>query len=850
MPTIFQFEVVPSLPPQLEPLREIAYNIWWTWNHDAIRLFRRIDRDLWEEVYHNPLLLMGRVSQSRLEELTRDEGFMSSLGHVYSHMKAYLERTTWFTKKYGNTPVTIAYFSMEYGLTECLPIYSGGLGLLSGDTTKSASDLGLPFVCVGLAYQQGYFSQYLNADGYQQERYPINDFFNLPMRPVFDAEGKVLKVPIWFPHRTVMVQIWKVAIGRIPLFLLDTNCPENDPADRKITDALYGGDQEIRIQQEVVLGIGGIRALQAMNITADVCHMNEGHSAFLTLERIRQLREKTDLSFREAREAIGSANAFTSHTPVPAGFDIFGTGLMEKYLRDYPGRLNLSLEEFMALGRRNPKNTDEGFNMALLAGRHASYINGVSKLHAVVTREMVKDQWEGLPKHEIPIRAITNGIHLRSWLSRDMIELFDTYLGTQWHEDPENTEIWKRLANIPDEELWNVHIRRRERLVGLARQRLFRQLQKRGASRPELEDAREVLNPHTLTIGFARRFATYKRATLLLRNPERLRQLMMAQDRSIQIIYAGKAHPKDMHGKELIKQIVHFAREANIRRRIVFLEDYDINMARYLVQGVDVWLNTPRRPMEASGTSGMKAAVNGALNLSVLDGWWDEAYNPNVGWAIGHGEDYDAFSTQDHIEANALYNLLENEIVPLYYTRASDKLPRGWIKMMKQSMIELIPQFNTHRMVQEYTDYFYMNAVKRSQDLAKDNHSRARALAAWKSRLFKNWDGVKVHQVRFEKNRTFQVGEKLSVEVDVELGTLKPTDVVVQLYSGPLNEKGEIVEGRTDRMQNGTRLENGHYRYRQEMSCGMSGRHGFSARVLPSHEDLVTNFDLSLITWV
>lgn len=849
MPTIYQFEVVPSLPPQLEPLREIAYNLWWTWNHDAIRLFRRIDRDLWEEVYHNPLVLMGRVSQSRLEELTRDEGFMSSLGHVYNHMKAYLERTTWFTKKYGNAPVTIAYFSMEFGLTECLPIYSGGLGVLSGDTTKSASDLGLPFVCIGLAYQQGYFSQYLNADGYQQERYPVNDFFNLPMKPVLDAEEKVLKVPIWFPHRTVMVQIWKVAIGRIPLFLLDTNCPENDPVDRKITDALYGGDQEIRIQQEVVLGIGGIRALQAMNITADVCHMNEGHSAFLTLERIRQLREKTDLTFREAREAIGSANVFTSHTPVPAGFDIFGTGLMEKYLRDYPGRLNLSLEEFMALGRRNPKNTDEGFNMALLAGRHASYINGVSKLHAVVTREMVKDQWVGVPKHELPIRAITNGIHLRSWLSRDMIELFDTYLGTQWHEDPENTSLWKRLSVIPDEELWNVHARRRERLVWFARQRLFEQLKKRGVSRSELEDSREVLNPHTLTIGFARRFATYKRATLLLRNPERLRHLLLDPERPIQFLFAGKAHPKDMHGKELIKQIVHFSREANIRRRIVFLEDYDVNMARYLVQGVDIWLNTPRRPMEASGTSGMKAAVNGALNLSVLDGWWDEAYNPNVGWAIGRGEDYEDYSTQDHVEANALFNLLESEIVPLFYQRGSDKLPRGWIRMMKTAMTELIPQFNTHRMVQEYTDFFYVKAIQRSKQLAENNHARARALTAWKRRLFKNWEGVKIHKVSFEKNRTFQVGEKLTVEVEVDLSALQPSDVVVELYSGSLDEKGEIVNGRTDRMQNGSRLESGRYLYHYEMACGTSGRLGFGARVLPAHEDLVTNFDLGLITW-
>ncbi|NLH50674.1 MAG: glycosyltransferase family 1 protein [Myxococcales bacterium] len=849
MPTVYTYEVVPRLPQKLSTLMDIAYNIWWTWNHDAIALFRRIDRDKWEEYNHNPVLLLGRISQARLEELANDDGFTSHLERVYKDLQTYLNNKGWYHKHYGDTNDLIAYFSMEFGLTECLPIYSGGLGVLSGDTMKSASDLGLPFVGVGLAYQQGYFRQYLNIDGWQQEQYPTNDFFNLPMKPVYNAEGNLVKAPIWFPHRTVMMQLWLVQIGRVPLYLLDTNCPENDPADRKITDTLYGGDQEMRIQQEVVLGIGGIRMLEALNLTPTVCHMNEGHSAFLTLERIRLLREKTGLKYYEAREAIGSANVFTTHTPVPAGFDIFGPALMEKYMRDYPERIELSKKAFYALGRKDPENQEEGFNMAMLAGRQASYINGVSKLHAEVTREMWKDQWRDIPRNEIPIHAITNGVHLRGWLSREMADLLDTYLGSQWHEDPDDKSIWKRIEQIPDEELWRNHVRRRERLVAYTRRRMVDQLRRRGANRTELDEALEVLSPNALTIGFARRFATYKRANLILRNPERLRRLLLSEDRPIQIIFAGKAHPKDVHGKELIKQIIHFAREGNVRKRFVFLEDYDLSMARYLVQGVDVWLNNPRRPLEASGTSGMKVAANGGLNLSVLDGWWDEGYTPDVGWAIGKGEDYTDYATQDHVEGNALYNLLENEIVPLYYEMSSDRLPRRWIQMMKRSLMELVPYFNTHRMVEEYTEKFYRPALARYHRLSANQFEKSRELAAWKAKIGKHWKEIAITRVEWDKSRIFQVGDQLSVKVEMNLGTLEPQDVAVEIYIGALNENGEITQGQTVQLINGSRLESGLYLYHREIPCSASGRQGFGVRVLPAHEDLVTNFDLGVITW-
>ena len=850
MPTIYTYKVVPRLPEKLGSLLEIAYNMWWTWNHDAIQLLRRVDRDVWEEVGQNPVLLLGRVSQGRLEQLSNDEGFVAHLNRVYVALQVYLNSKGWYQNKFGVSDERIAYFSMEFGLAESMPIYSGGLGILAGDTLKSASDLGLPVVGIGMAYQQGYFRQYLNIDGWQQESYPTNDFFNLSMQPVLDKEGNLLKVPIWFPHRTVQVQVWRVQVGRVPLYLLDTNCEENDPADRKITDTLYGGDQEMRIQQEVVLGIGGIRALTALDLAPTVCHMNEGHSAFLTLERIRQLTERTDLDFNEAREAIGSANVFTTHTPVPAGFDIFGPELMEKYLRDYPGRLGLNKKAFLALGRLDPNNNQEGFNMALLAGKHASYINGVSKLHAEVTREMWKGQWQGVPQHEIPIIGITNGIHLRTWLSREMADLLDTYLGTHWHQDPDDHEVWKRIEQIPDEEIWRIHIRRRERLVGFARRRLYEQLKRRGANRGELDESKEVLSPNILTIGFARRFATYKRATLILRNPDRLRRLLLDPDRPIQFIFAGKAHPRDVHGKELIKQIVHFGREANIRRRIVFLENYDMNVARYLVQGVDVWLNSPRRPLEASGTSGMKAAANAALNLSVLDGWWDEGYNANVGWAIGAGEDYEDFATQDHIEANALYNLLENEIVPTFYDLSTDRLPRRWIHMMKRAMMELAPVFNTHRMVQDYTEKFYRPSVERYNQLTANNYERARDLAAWKTKIFEAWKDVAITDVRFDGDTARQVNDSFGIEVEVDLaGKLSPPDIVVQVYFGPLDDKGEIVSGETLSLTNGTRLENGRFVYHGQLACKASGRHGFSVRVLPAHPDLVTHFDLWSITW-
>ncbi|MBX9690800.1 MAG: alpha-glucan family phosphorylase, partial [Cyanobacteria bacterium] len=609
---------------------------------------------------------------------------------------------------------TIAYFSAEFGLTESMPIYSGGLGILAGDHVKAASEQGLPFVGMGIVYQQGYFRQYLNRDGWQQERYPINDFYNMPIVPAKDANGEPIVVTVNFPGRPLYVKVWQAQVGRVPLYLLDTNIPENAPPDEDITDALYHGDKETRIQQEIVLGIGGVKALKALNIMPTVFHMNEGHSAFLALERVRMLMQEHNLSFWQAREVAAAGNIFTTHTAVPAGIDKFPPELIDKYLSDYYHAFGITRDEFLGLGRANVNDHYEPFSMANLAIKLSSRTNAVSKLHGDVSRKLFQDVWRDVPEKEVPITHVTNGIHAKSWISEEMADLFDRYLGPKWSEDVEGQNIWKRVAEIPDEELWRIQDRRRQRLVTFSRGRLRKQLEAKGALSNELKEASEILDPEALTIGFARRFATYKRATLLIRDIERLASILTNKDRPVQIILAGKAHPDDVPAKELIRQLVHFSRDEDVRRRFVFIEDYDMNVARWLLQGVDVWLNTPRRFLEACGTSGMKAAFNGAINFSILDGWWDEAYQPNVGWTLGRGEVYTDMDYQDDVESGALYDILEKEIVPMFYERDMDGLPRQWLSRMKSSMLHVCPLFNINRMLREYAMRAYFPASRRS----------------------------------------------------------------------------------------------------------------------------------------
>ena len=849
MPSLFSYRVLPAIPPMLAPLGELAMNLRWSWDHDTIGLFRRMDRDAWEKSGHNPRLMLGTMDQVRLEELEADEAFLAHMRRVHTSLQEYLQMPGWCARRHPEAAaIRIAYFSAEFGLTECVPNYAGGLGILAGDHLKSASDLGLPLVGVGLAYQTGYFQQYLNADGWQQETYPLNDFYNLPMEPVNGDDGAQLSVAVEFPGRQVHARIWVVRVGRVPLYLLDTNVDRNSPADRGITGALYGGDNETRIQQEVVLGIGGMRALTAMGLQPTVCHMNEGHSAFLGVERARMFMQTNGMDYHVARQATAAGNTFTTHTPVEAGFDRFDAGLVQRYLGEYSGRLGLNFDQFMALGRNNAGDHSEPFNMAVLAARHSAACNGVSKLHGDVTRRMARRSWPGFPENEIPIGYVTNGVHTRSWISQEMSALLDRYLGPRWAEDPTDISVWTRVHDIPDEELWSVRQRRRERLISWARRRLADQMRARGASEEEATVARGVLNSEVLTIGFARRFATYKRATLILREQARLKKLLNDSKRPVQLVVAGKAHPHDQEGKELIRQLLQFIHDPEVRRRVVFIENYDMSVARYLVQGVDLWLNTPRRPMEASGTSGMKLLANGGLNFSILDGWWNEAYDPEVGWAIGKGEDYTDFEYQDRIEADMLYHVLESDIVPLFYERDAEDLPRRWISRMKFSMAMLTPIFNTNRMVAQYAERFYLPSAKRHCELAAGHAARAKALMEWRWRVRGSWQQIKVERIHAAVPKELKVGASLDVTADVKLGGLTPDDVRVELYYGQMDPAGSLPTASKASMTAGRR-QGDVCTFNGRVACGDSGMCGFTVRVLPYHPDAVIPYEVPLIAW-
>jgi starch phosphorylase len=847
------FSIIPRLPTEIEPLLTLAYNLRWCWSHDTIELFRRLDRNLWETSGHNPVRLLGSIEQRKLESAAKDDAFLAHLRRVVANLKPYMDHEgTWFHKIWEKRPDAplIAYFSAEFGLTECLSIFAGGLGILAGDHLKSASDLGVPLVGVGLLYQQGYFRQYLSQSGWQQEAYEDNDFHNLPLTLVSGSDGKPVVVDVNLAGHPVYAQVWRVQVGRVPLYLLDTNFAQNSRTeDRDITDQLYGGDREMRIRQEIVLGIGGYRALKALGLAPTVYHMNEGHSAFLALEHVQNLMEKYAMSFAEARELAAASLVFTTHTPVKAGHDYFSDELMNRYFGETARRIGMSLPDFLNLGRTEGIGE---FCMTVLALRLASRSNGVSKLHGEVSRQMWQSLWPNVPVDEIPIGHITNGVHFRSWISLELNQLYDRYLGPNWREEPANREVWSGAHSIPAEELWRTHERRRERVVGWARNRVRDQRIRRGAPQIEIEAADEVLDPDALTIGFARRFATYKRATLIFRDMERLRRILTDKTRPVQLIFAGKAHPQDDAGKHLIQRITEVSRDAELGRRIIFLEDYDMASARYLVQGVDVWLNTPLRPNEASGTSGMKAAANGVLNLSTLDGWWDEVWDDpenshKIGWAIGKGEAYQDLNYQDQVEADALYDLLERDVVPTFYDRGADRIPRKWVDRMKTSIGSLCHFVNTHRMVSNYVERFYIPNHEHFRALADDNANRGRALAAAMQRIRNEWRNVAVGKIEEAPSGSL-AASPIRVRAHVQLGDLQAQDVVVELYLGRVDTRGEIIEGRAIEMR-AEPNSGGDWVYVGETTPTESGLHGFTIRVRPSHPDLSAAFVPGLIVW-
>jgi glycogen phosphorylase len=851
MRPIRTFNVTPALPQRLESLRTLAYNLHWDWDSEMVDLFRRLDSGLWASSRYNPVLMLGTISQGRLNEIAEDEGFLAQMDRAAQRLEDYLRDRTWY-RKHRKAPVAgerYAYFSMEFGLTTCMPVYSGGLGVLAGDHLKSASDLGLPLVGVGLLYQEGYFAQYLNADGWQQEHYPINDFYNMPLHLERDGEGNELRIAVDYPGRIVYARVWRVQVGTVPLYLLDTNIEPNSQYDQDICDRLYGGDIDMRIHQEIMLGIGGIRMLKALGIAPTAYHMNEGHSAFMALERMRVLMDEHGLSFAESLQVAQTSQMFTTHTPVPAGIDLFPPEKVLHYLGHYRDRFGLGEAEFLALGRTHTGDFSAPFSMAVLAIKTATFINGVSQLHAVVSRQMFGDLWAGLPQGEVPIQAITNGVHARSCVAKSTQALYDRYLGPNWAETSPGTVLWDRVSTIPDDELWRNHEICRSHLVVAVRDRLTRNTRDRGGSARELTEAQECLDPFVLTIGFARRFATYKRATLFLYDLDRIRRIINGSGRRVQFVIAGKAHPKDIPGKELIRSIIHFTRDQGLSRSIVFVPNYDIHLSRDMVAGCDVWLNTPRRPREASGTSGMKAAMNGLPNLSVLDGWWDEADYIQTGWPIGHGEDYDDPDYQDDVEANALYDILEKEVVPLFYERDQDEIPRGWVAKMKQAIYLNTPRFNTARMVKDYANQGYFAASDRAYSLASANYGPGKALAAWQDRLNNHWYEVRFEEVAISDTTELRVNQPFKVTTALRLGALTPEDVQVELYQGTIAVDGEIHTGTATPMEHRGEDDQGRSLYGLEMQYSVSGLQGLSLRILPRHQYLHSPYDPKLVLW-
>lgn len=829
------FNVAPRIPPEISFLETLACNLWWCWNSDAIDLFRRIDPDLWRDVGRNPIRFLSEVPQSRWAEIAVDEGFRSHLERVRMRYQAMEAQAVAYPAGARGWRQVVAYFSLEYGFHESLRHYAGGLGVLAGDHLKAASDQGLPLVAVGLFYRLGYFQQYLSRDGSQQEHCPENELSCLPMHPAGPDPSTPLTITVPLPEGSLRAAVWRLQVGRVPVFLLDTNVEENPPAWRAITAQLYGGSREVRLRQELLLGIGGVRALLALGYEPAVSHVNEGHAAFLNLARMAHLVQVYGMDLDAAREVVRRTSVFTTHTPVAAGNEVFEVPLVRSHLEAVARELPIAPEVVLSWGRAPGAPESHGFSMTILGLRLSQLCNGVSRLHGRVARSMWAHLWPGRPIDEVPITHVTNGVHAASWLSPDNLAVFDRYVGGQWREHPGAATLLQHIDQIPDDELWRAHELGRSRLVRIVRRHVERQLRARHAPRAEIEEAAGVLDAKILTVGFARRFAGYKRATMLLHDPTRLEALLTREDFPIQIIFSGKAHPADEEGKRMIREIVQFASRPSVRRRMVFLEDYDLYLARSLVQGIDVWLNTPRRPLEASGTSGMKAALNGVLNVSVLDGWWCEGYAPDCGWAIGDGEEYPDPAYQDAVEAQALYNLLEEEVVPCFYDRSSGEIPRRWVAMMKASMKMALRGFTSHRMVREYAERFYHPAMATYQRLTGDGGRSASAVALEFRRLSEAWPSIRVEAPTADRDlSSLHAGDRLEVQTVVRLAPLRTEDVEVQVYYGPVDSQNRIGESHVVPMRPIQDLGQGTWRFAAEVECRTAGRYGFTTRVVPA----------------
>jgi starch phosphorylase len=842
-----RFTVRLALPQPLAPLGELVMNLRWSWHHPSLDLFASVDPETWAAVNQDPVRLLGEVSPERLAELAKDKDFLARLEAAHDNLQRYLTAPRWY-QSLTDAPASIAYFSPEFGITEVLPQYSGGLGILAGDHLKAASDLGVPILGVGLLYRAGYFKQSLNAEGWQQERYPPIDPHGLPLTLLTDASGAPVKIAVGFPEgRSLHAQVWKAQVGRVPLLLLDSDVEENAPAEREVTDRLYGGGTDHRLHQEMLLGIGGVRAIRAYTaLTGDpapeVFHTNEGHAGFLGLERIRELVE-TGLTYDEAREAVRAGTVFTTHTPVPAGIDRFPREMIASYFGGDNAVDGVPVERILELGAEEDPTV---FNMAHMGLRMAQRRNGVAKLHGIVSREMFADLWRGFDPAEVPITSVTNGVHAPTWVSREVFELGERAVGPELVNEAQN---WEGISKVPGPDIWHTRSVLRARLVDEVRRRLRESWLQRGATAAELSWTESVFDPDVLTIGFARRVPSYKRLTLMLRDQDRLRALLLDPERPVQFVIAGKAHPADDGGKELVQQIVRFADGEDVRHRIAFLPDYDIGMARYLYGGCDVWLNNPLRPLEACGTSGMKSALNGGLNLSIRDGWWDEMYDGENGWAIPTADGVHDPDRRDDLEAQAFYELVEKHVRPRFYDRDAAGVPQRWIDMVRHTLQTTGPKVLASRMVHDYVHELYTPAAAASRELAASSFRAAREVAAWRQDVQTRWSGVRVvHVEAGGAGDAPQVGTQLEVRATVDLAGLAPADVTVQAAYGRVDESDQLRSPAYVALVPTEGGEDGLQRFEGRVPLERAGSFGYTVRVLPHSDRLPGDSDLGLLT--
>ncbi|MDX9881279.1 MAG: alpha-glucan family phosphorylase [Prolixibacteraceae bacterium] len=833
-----------NIPEKLTPLKELSRNLWWAWNNEARELFHTIDAGIWEECEHNPIVLLEKVSYQRFLELEKDSHFMGKLAYTYSLFCSYLGE-----REKHKTP-SIAYFSMEYGLHDSLKIFSGGLGILAGDYLKEASDQNINLVGVGLLYRYGYFKQTISIHGEQMSNYEAQHFSKIPVQPAFDEEGNWVHVEVEYPGRTIKARTWRVDIGSIKLFLLDTDFAENPDEDRFVTHHLYGGDNENRLKQEILLGFGGIRALKKLGYNADIYHCNEGHSAFIGLERILNFMDSENLSWSEAREVVRSSTLFTTHTPVPAGHDAFHDDLFKRYMEKYPVKVGLSWEEFISLGKADPG--ENYFNMSYLACNLSQGINGVSRLHGKVSKEVLKPLFKGFLPEELEIGHVTNGVHYSTWVAREWRQLHQKYFGEAFPANQLDASVWSNIYNVPDEEIWNTKQQLRTKTISYIKQRFTDNWIKRHENPKLITEVLSKLDPNALTIGFARRFATYKRAHVLFQNPDRLSKIVNNPIRPVQFIFAGKAHPADKAGQDLIKMIVDISKQPEFIGKILFVQNYDMNLAKMLLQGVDIWMNTPTRPLEASGTSGEKGVMNGTLHFSVLDGWWCEGYRENAGWALPQERTYDVQDYQDQLDAETIYNILEQEILPDFYTRNAQGTPEKWVSYLKNTFAGVAPHFTTARMINDYRQHYYIPQAERTAKIKSDGYRMAKVLAAWKNKVAENWKHLEMKDLQITDGITnvLKIGKVYPARVTLDLKNLSPEDVGVEMV---ITENGE--DGGSSHLVEAVEFEAGAQEgtlctYSLNLQLMDPGAYNYGIRVYAKNPELPHRQDFTYIKWL